>query len=85
MTYQSGDRVRVRETSGVCSYLWGHVGTIERVKPDTQPTFSGPFVVAFDEPLPRAAEHWSPMVTCAFEASHLESITKGQSDVPSNP
>jgi hypothetical protein len=71
-TFQQGDRVRVRESSGVCSYLWGHVGTVERVKPDSQPTFTGPFVVRFDEPLPRAAEYWEPMAICTFEAAHLE-------------
>jgi len=73
MTFQAGDRVRVKESSGVCSYLWGHVGTIERVKqPDLLAT--GQYVVTFDEPLPRAAEHWTPMVTCAFEAAQLQPI-----------
>jgi len=72
--FQAGDRVRVRESDGVCSYLWGHVGTIERVKPDTTPTFSGPFVVAFDEPLPKPGEFWSPLTTCAFEAEHLQAM-----------
>lgn len=72
MKPQTGDRVRIRESDGVCSCLWGHVGTVERVKPDDVLTFSGPYVVKFDEPLPKAAEHWSPMTTCAFEAAHLD-------------
>ena len=72
-SFKQGDRVRVRESSGVCSYLWGHVGTVERVKP-ADLLATGQYVVAFDEPLPQAAEHWEPMATCAFEAAHLEAM-----------
>jgi hypothetical protein len=73
MSYQTGDRVRVRESDGVCQYLWGHVGTVEEIKP-VDLLATGQFVVAFDDPLPQATEHWTPMVTCAFSAAQLESV-----------
>ena len=71
-TFQIGDRVTVRrELPGVCSYLWGCSGTIAEIKPPERCIFTGPYVVAFDEPHPKPTEHWPPLKTCAFEAAHL--------------